>query len=233
MHNYVHVIRLHLRREGVSASALFVSPDVEDYRPLIELAKSMGIEAEVEADPAPLCKVDGVIDWMKQFDREQTPEPAVVRGEYEERLNELTRAQRNTDRKLDRIAELLADALEQKTRPAQPERVGVPPGVPDPNPRRYGVPDDAVAPATEAQLDEQLARPTPFFEHGESTQQQATRNVMNQITGAGGVLPGNVTPSVGASSEAWGVGTDGNGRPAAVRIALPVVGDSLKPPGMR
>lgn len=239
MHNYVHVIRLHLKREGSSASALFVSPEEEDYRPLIALATTMGIEAEVEADPAPLCKVDGVIEWMRQFNREQTPEPAVERGEYEARLNELTRAQRNTDRKLDMIAgmlgELLGNGKPSATRvnELQDKYVASTQEQPTVGGRKIGVPVDSVPPATDEQLQEQLDRPTPFFEHGEPEMKDAHRAVGNQYTGTAGVLPGNMPPSVSSSSQVFGVGTDASGKLAAIPVALPKVGDSLIPPSMR
>ncbi len=236
--NYVHVVRLHLSREGASASALFVSPDEEDYKPLIELAQSMGITAEIDCDPAPLCTADYIAEWMRQFDRERTPPPAIERPEYEVRLDELTRAQRSTDRKLDRIAELLADVLDRKAAPAQPQLVGHAPEVK----RTFGVPDDAVPPAQVRTIEwqdnppprvDRLGHGEPI-ERGETSQGEATRTIVQQRTGVGGVLPGNM-PLVGgsASSEVFVVAADKDGKLAAMKSELPKVGDTLKPGYMR
>lgn len=241
-HDIVQVIRLHMSREGASESALFVSEREEDLKPIIERAALMGIKAEIDVDGAPLATCAEIVEWLEQFDRTATPPPAIERPEYEQRLDELTRAQRNADRKLDRIMEL----LEGKQPPTLAERynekhdadartmLGLPP-------RKFGVPDDAVPPATPpaptyddtiAQHVDRLGRARPI-EQGEHTQGGATRAITQQITGTGGVLPGNMALQGGsASSEVFGPGVDANGNPG-VKLALPKVGDSLKPLHMR
>lgn len=244
-HHIVHVVRLHLSREDASASALFVSPEREDMSDIIERAAAMGITAEVDIDSAPYVEKSAIAEWLAQFNREQTPEPAITRPEIEQRVDELTRAQRNTDRQLGVIAGMLKELLEGKSgvvpavivSQARPDLVaaGEQPMV---DGRRIGVPPDSVPPAqveigySDEQIDQhvdRLGRGRPI-ERGESSQADANRTLTQQITGAPGVLTGNMALTGGsASSEVWGVGSDG----AATKTALPKVGDSLKPPHLR
>lgn len=240
-HHIVHVVRLHLSREDASASALFVSPEREDMSDIIERAATMGITAEVDVDSAPYVEKSAIAEWLAQFNREQTPEPAITRPEIEQRVDELTRAQRNTDRQLGVIAGMLKELLDG--RPVSSPPIGQAVLVSQARPdlvvagRRIGIPDDSVPPATEVpysneQIDQhvdRLGRGRPI-ERGESSQADANRTLTQQITGAPGVLTGNMALTGGsASSEVWGVGSDG----AATKTALPKVGDSLKPPHLR
>lgn len=230
MPNIVYVVRLHLEREGANASALFVSPVEEDMRDLIKRAASMGIVAHVDVDPAPLSTKAQIVEWLDQYNTSATPEPSIERPEYEQRLDELTRSLRSTDRKLDRLADILGDVVEQMTarngvEPSPAIRVATrPPGA---------IPDDAVPPANI----EPGPRITsaPSLERGEQDMADVARTLKGQAKGTGGMLPGNMELAGGnASSEAWGIGTDPQtGEPTTVRTSLPKVGDTLKPPHLR
>lgn len=239
-HTIVHVVRLHLSREDASASALFVSPEREDFADLIEHAAKMGITAEVDIDSAPYCDKSSIAEWMKQFDREATPPAAIERPEYEQRLDELTRAQRNTQRQLATIAGMLAELLPAaKANAMQDQIVAQEPKWAEhakEGARKFGIPDDAVPPADIDRVAESAPRHIDRLgrgystERGETSQNEAQRSMASQVTGAGGVLPGNMALQGGsASSEVWGV--DGNGE--AKQSSLPKVGDSLKPPHLR
>lgn len=219
--NVVYVVRVHVEREGAYASALFVMPTDEDLSDVIASARSMGIVAEIETDSAPYGGKMSLVRWLEQFDRERTPPPVIERPEYEARLDELTRAQRNTDRKLDRVLEI----IERDHGNPMPQPAVANPAL------RFGIPENSVpqAPQGFAPRVDRNGR-GQALESGEYTQGAATRHLTTQATGVGGVLPGNMSLQGGsASSEIWSVGPDGS----PVQTALPRVGDSLKPPHLR
>lgn len=226
---FVHVVGVSMRLVDGSegASAEFVCEDAPADHVVLETiaaAKALGLNMEIESQAMPIATLGDLRQWLGEY----APRPAIERTAAEIEIDELKRAQRNTDRKLDTIMEMM------KRLATPDERAAFVPG-PVRVERLHGIPEDAVPPAAFASGPEPAQHVNRLgrghaIETGETSQSAANRLLVQQQTGVGGVLAGNMQlQGESASSEVWGIGPDGN----PSKGALPKVGDSLKPPHLR
>lgn len=248
MRETVYIVRVQAMRPHVDRhSSTCVTEHAPDVAAIEKYAARHGVVVEVVVEEVSLLSGNGmseVATWLDSIvDRD--PKPVVERDRRDVLIDELHRAQRNQDRKLQQLADLV-----EKMAAMQMAR-SVPPGVPTPPTPRllneesvrkaaelYGVDVDEASVREAAGLPEPakparvlpMRGPVQHIEHGAADVTSALRE--NMTAGVNRVVPGNMgLRGAAVSSEVFVVDIGDDGKPGVVKGALPKVGDTLKPIG--
>lgn len=217
----VHLVSLRATREGATEAESFIVEAFDGLPGLRAEAEEYGLDLQIDVSVVSVADAGDLLDWLTDANASLTPKPTHVRPQADVLIDELRRAQRNTDRRLEQLTEMMTMLVGRVS-----ETVAREPGATAAN----ALQDAAVARL--APVDR--SGRAPAIERGEHSEGDATRHLAEQRTGRPGLLNGNMAlRGSPASSEVYGVGTDADGNPAAVRVAMPKVGDSLKPPHLR
>lgn len=228
----VYVTHVRISRDDehgeTGTEATFVSVKPPDAMKIAEWAKKFGADALVESEVTPFLDLDGlqgIAEWIARV-TEKDPAPVIVRPESQVLIDELIRAQRNTDRKLDKLIDVV-----YKMSPTRYDDAVNPVRAPDPTTASI---ERAVV---KQQRVDDWTEPTPAPASLRRDGRARTAEMgSDDPRSAIGAAPGQgnlnlVGPAPRSEISEVVIGEDGN--PKLVSVGLPKVGDSLKPYNMR